>query len=656
MANISSVGISSGVLTSDLIEKLSSAERGPTELRLDRKEESVQAKLSALGKIRSALTDLRLPSRSLANPDALRSLTATSTSSAMSATVGSGAASGSYTMDITELAQAHAVKTTGFADKNVTAIGTGTLTFNVGGKTTNVAIDSSNNTLEGIAKAVNASSNSGVNASVINTGTEFVLVFAAKETGTANAVNVTVADSDTTHTDTSGLSRLASNNLTLSSAAKDAQFTVNGVSITRSKNSVNDVIEGLTLNLASKTSGSPFTLTVANDETAIVGRVTEFIDKFNAFKTLVNEMTAFNSSDPSKSGIFLGDANLRNINAQIRGILGQMVSGLSGANVRSLSEVGISTNKDTGLLTLDETVFKAKLAAHTDDVVGVFADQGRTTDAQVKFNSATANTKPGTYAIEVTQAATNGKLVGTVDLSAGVTIDDDNNDFKIKVDGTESGLITLTNATYNQADFLVQLQTKLDADAALKTAGKSVTASYDGSGNLQFTSTSYGTASKVELTQVDTNSLTQLGLGVGVGVDGVNIAGTINGVAAVGTAQTLRLDADNAAKGISLKIEGSATGSRGTVTYIEGVAEQLVDQLNGFLSFDGNLTNKETTFNKELESITKDREKLEARITALQSRLTAQFTAADILVGKLKSTGDFLTNQFSAMLGTNKKD
>lgn len=656
MANISSVGISSGVLTSDLIEKLSSAEREPVELRLDRKEEEVQAKLSAIGKLRSALTDLRLPSRVLSNADSLRSLTANSSSSALTATVSGKATTGSYSVDITDLAQAHALKTNGYADKSVTTLGTGTLTFSVGGKTTNVTIDSSNNTLEGIAKAVNAQSDSGVNASVINTGSNFVLVFASKETGLDNAINITVSDGDGNNTDTSGLSQLASANLTESSAAKDAAFTINGVPITRSTNSVTDVIDGVTLNLASKTSGSAFSLTIANDDEAIVGRLNDFIEKFNSLKTLSNELTEYNSTNPSESGMFLGDATLRSINGQIRGILGQIVPGLSGSKVRSLSEVGISTDKETGLLSLDENVFKAKLTSNTDDVIGLFADQGRTTDAQVSFVSSSANTKPGSYDINITQAATNGQLTGSLALGPSITIDADNDDFKIKVDGYESGLITLSANTYTQADFLTELQAKLDADSALKGAGKSVTASFDGTGQLQFTSNSFGAVSKVEITQVDTNSLSQLGISVAAGTDGVDVVGTINGKAATGSGQTLRMDSDDDSKGISVKVEGSATGSRGKVTYIEGIAEQLVDKLNSFLSFDGSVGNKETTYNKELESIAKDREKLESRISALQSRLTQQFTAADILVGQLKSTQDFLTNQLGALLGTNKKD
>ena len=78
MANVSSVGIGSGVLTSDLIDQLVEAERAPTEKRLDFKEEEITTELSIFGQIQSAVTDLRLPSRTLADPDLFQTLNASS--------------------------------------------------------------------------------------------------------------------------------------------------------------------------------------------------------------------------------------------------------------------------------------------------------------------------------------------------------------------------------------------------------------------------------------------------------------------------------------------------------------------------------------------------------------------------------------------------
>lgn len=650
MANISSIGIGSGILTSDLIEKLVAAEREPTELRLNQKQESVEAKISALGRVQSALTDLRLPARVLSNPDSIRSLSVSASGSGVTASAETNAAKGNYNVSVSALAQAHSLKTGAYTDKNITTLGTGTLTIDAAGIAVNVTIDSSNNTLEGIADAINEKSSVGVTASVIDTGSGFVLALTSKETGLDNAISITVTDNDGNSTDTSGLSQLASANLTTSVTAQDASFSVNGVGVTRATNTVDDVISGLTLTLTDETT-SPVTLSVKNDDDLVVERVTEFVDKFNALKEVLNELTAYDPSG-SSSGVFIGDFTMRTINTQLRSTLSQVVSGLSGSSVTSLAELGISTNNETGLLSINENTLKSALDANLDDVVGVFADQGRTSDAQVSFVRAGLKTVAGAYDIEITQAATNGTNTGSVVLGASTVIDADNDELKLSVDGISTNLITLTNNSYTPSGLVTELQTQLDADTNLKNAGKSVIVSLDGSGQLKFTSSSYGSNSTVAITQVDTDTLADLGLSVGSGTDGLNVEGSINGATATGDGQILTAATGDDSEGISIKVSGTATGSRGTVTYIEGVAEQLVDQLNDILGIDGIISNKETTFDKQLESIAKERASMESRIASLQSRLATQFTSADILVSNLNSTADFLTSQLAALTGS----
>ena len=163
----------------------------------------------------------------------------------------------------------------------------------------------------------------------------------------------------------------------------------------------------------------------------------------------------------------------------------------------------------------------------------------------------------------------------------------------------------------------------------------------------------YGDSSKIELTGVDTNTLTQLGLDVGVGIDGVNVEGTINGVVAVGSGQVLSAAKGDDSEGIRLTISGSATGSRGSVTYIEGVAEKMVDLITRFVSVDGSISVKNERLNKELALISEDRAKLNSRIETLTARLARQFTAADIIIAQLNSTQDFVSQQLAALAGTN---
>lgn len=662
MASISSVGIGSGVLTSELIENLANAERAPVEARLNRQEEGITAELSLFGQIQSAVTDLRLPSRTLANPSLFESKTVTSGNAAFSGVISdSSASAGNYTLEVTTLAKSQTLTSGLFSDKDTTTLGTGSLAITVNGVTSNVTIDNTNNTLEGIAAAINEDASASVTASVLNTGSGYKLVLNSNETGLENTIEIAVTDTgDASNTDTNGLSRLSyvagGLNLTESQAATDAAFKFNGVDITRSSNTVEDLITGVTLTLSGTNSGAPSSLTITNDTSAVIDKVAEFVEKFNALQTLINDNSQFDPSGASENGLLLGDSTTRTMMNQVRRVLGTSVEGLTGASVQSLAEVGISTNFQTGLMTLDENILKTKLQASPSDVSALFSDQGRATDGQVTFETASINTKPGTYDIEVTLAATRGELSGNVSLGASTTIDANNDTFTIKVDDTTSSEITLTAGSYTQAQLAAEIQSKINEDANLIAAGKTVTVSLDGSNQLVINSNVYGISSKVELTAVDTNTLSQLGLAVGTGTDGVDIEGTINGVAGVGAGQTLSAASEDDSEGIRLTIAGTATGSRGTVTYIEGVAEQMVDLITQFVSVDGSISVKNETLNKVLLQIDEDRAKLNERIETLTSRLARQFTAADIIISQLNSTQDFVSQQLAALAGTNNKD
>src|SRR5690554_6322441 len=120
MAGISSLGVGSGVLTSDLVDQLVAAERRPTDVRLDQKTERTKALISAYGMLRSAVTKLRLPMRQLGSADAMKSFSATSSGSNMEVSVDANkAARGSYSVDVKSLAQSQALASRDvFADRD----------------------------------------------------------------------------------------------------------------------------------------------------------------------------------------------------------------------------------------------------------------------------------------------------------------------------------------------------------------------------------------------------------------------------------------------------------------------------------------------------------------------------------------------------------
>ncbi|MCD1631447.1 MULTISPECIES: flagellar filament capping protein FliD [Marinobacter] len=652
MASISSLGIGSGVLTSDLVDQLVAAERRPTEVRLDQKTERTEALISAYGMLRSAVTELRLPMRQLGSADAMKSFSATSSGSNIDVSVDASKASrGSYSLDVKSLAQSQALASRDvFADRDATSVGRGTMTLQVGDKTTNITIDSSNDTLQGLANAINEA-NAGVSAGVIDTGNGFQLVLSADETGEANAVNISVTEDGAAP----GLSRFAFDTadpdnvdgMRQTIAASDAVMEINGVEIRRATNTIENVVDGLTFNI---TGEGKSTIKVKQDTAAVAERVQAFVDKFNELQGTIRELSSFDS-ETGRGSILTGDSTVRNIQNQLKRVLTDIIPGLENASVRSLADVGISTDFRTGELQFDSQKFQQQLRENPDDVTALFAEQGRTSDSQVEFVRSGSNTRPGDYSINVTQMATRGSLnyasADTVNVGA-------DNSFTFRVDGETTATVSIAADNYSGEDFAAAIQAALRENSALNAAGRSVQVAYDATEGLTFTSNRFGSDSNVSLTGLSNVT----GLNTATGTAGQDVQGTINGQTAQGDGQVLFLanSAGGDAAGLQVRITGGDVGNRGSVKFIEGVSERAVDAITSILGADGALSSRTDALNRDLERIQEDRIKLDLRIESYQERLVKQFSAADSLISQLNSTRDYVSQQLAALAPNRQND
>lgn len=549
MASISSVGIGSGVLTSELIDQLAAAEREPAELRLNTKEAEVSTQLSDMGLIKSALSDLRISSRIIGTSEAFESRSALASSTAISVSSEDGATLGTNLVDVTNLAQSRVVSSADFSDTNTTVLGTGTLQITDGTTTADITIDNTNGTLDGIAAAINSVSGLNVTASVINTtGSNYRLMLTSDNTGTDNQVQVTITAEGAgsgTLDDSTGLSQLNYNatntNMNLNSEAENAEFTLNGLTLSRSTNVISDALSGTTLTFLSETSGTPTTISINQDTSAVVSRMQDVIDKYNAFKEIVNEVTAY---DPSTQvgGSLLGNSSLSLVDRQIRNTLASYVTTNSTGSIRSLADIGISTDKDTGLLALNTSTFQSALAVRENEVSQLLsAENGTTTDTGVSFVSAADSTANGSYAVNVTRLATQGTYSTNATISNLVIAGASNDTFTLRVDGVDSGTITIDPNTYADSTALAtQLQTQIDADVTLSAAGVSVTVGTDADG-LTFTSGSYGSTSAVEFRSASGTLAADLGL---QGVYRTNVD-TTNGVLITSDNNTFVIEVDD---------------------------------------------------------------------------------------------------------------
>ncbi|QSP94452.1 flagellar filament capping protein FliD [Marinobacter salinisoli] len=376
MAGISSLGVGSGIFSADLVDQLVNAERQPAELRLNRREGEAQAKISAFGALRSALEAMKSPLEALAEPEGLKALSATSSNESTAAvSVDSAVASrGSYSVNVTQLAQAQSLASGVFADSDSTTVGEGTMTFTVNGVSTDITVDSSNNTLQGLADSIN-DANAGLSAGVVDTGSGFRLVLSADDTGLQNAIQVSVTDADGNNADMAGLSQFAfdgaASNLAETVAAKDALLEVNGIAVSRPTNSIEGVVAGVTFDVAAIGSTN---ISVERDADAVAERVREFVDKYNELEKVIGKYAGFNSVSGS-GGMLTGDSTIRNMERDIRAGLTTIPAGLETSSVRSLADLGIKTDPATGKLEFDDAIFKEKLEADPAAVTAIFAGQ-----------------------------------------------------------------------------------------------------------------------------------------------------------------------------------------------------------------------------------------------------------------------------------------
>lgn len=680
--SLSSPGIGSNLDVNSIVSQLMSIEAQPL-TTLSKKEASYLAKVSAFGSLRGALGAFQSALSGLSSPAKFQSVSATSADfDIVSGTATNKAVAGSYTVDVTQLAQAQTIATAGKASTTA-AIGDGmetTLTFQFGtisgGKLQGgvyvndatatqpdptftqdanqaggtVVIDSTNNSLQGMRDAINKAA-IGVTATIVSDGSETPnhLVLTSNKTGATSSMQISVArDSgdpvDTSLTDLLAYDPTSTQNMTQSSAAQSTALTVNGIAVTATTKTISDAIQGVTLN-ASKIGST--TMTIARDTAAVQYGVNAFVSAYNDLDKTIKSLTAYDPSTKS-GGLLIGDASVRNIQTQVRSMLGNSLSG-SGGSFTNLTQIGVAFQKD-GTLALDSDKLQSAISNNFNDIAGLFASMGTTSDSLVNFVSSSSASKPGNGIVNLTALASQGKVTGSaapasLTITAGV-----NDQLAMTVDGI-STTVTLAPNTYTSSSLIAQMQSAINGASAFSAAGIAVSVSADAAGVLNITSNRYGSASNVS---VAGNAASNL-LTTQIVTAGTDIAGTINGTTATGSGQILTGAAGSSMDGIKLEITGGTIGERGTVNFSQGYAYLLNKLVDYFMGSSGLITGQTDGINRSIENIEKSREALNQKLISVEKRYRAQFTALDLLISKMTTTSNYLTQQLNALSNLNKQ-
>ncbi len=353
---ISSPGIGSGLDVNSIVQQLVAIERQPID-RMQANKATLGAQVSAFGTLKSALSTFQGALASLKTVSAFQALTATSGNSvAFTATADSTAAIGVSNIQVVQLAVADKLASVGIADTGTTTLGGAGDTMQITVNSVAFTVNGGGLTLTQLRDAINtATDNVGVTASILTeTPTSNRLILTSDQTGTANAI--TTAFTGTLGTDLG---------LTQTTAAQDAQITVDGFTVTRSSNVISDALSGVALTLQGTTTATA-PLTISRDTDTVKTNIQLFVDAFNTLKSTMDGLAGKELQ---------ADSTLRSIQNDIQSVLNTPPGGLT-IGVSYLSEVGVSMQKD-GTLLVDASRLDTALAANFSDVAQLFANDNQ---------------------------------------------------------------------------------------------------------------------------------------------------------------------------------------------------------------------------------------------------------------------------------------
>jgi flagellar hook-associated protein 2 len=371
-SSISSLGLgSSGVLSYDVIDQLKKVDENAIITPIDNNIKKNETELNDLSILTSLTASLKAETSTLSSDMTYLSRTATSSSDAVGVTALAGSQVQDFSFNVDALAKSDIYQSDAYSSESDTFTDSDdTITFNVDGQDYSIDVTSST-TLEEFKEEIYGATDGKVTASLLNVGGDnpYRLVLKSTDTGTDNAI--TISSNGSAVSDL-GLDK-DENHI---QAAADLSATYNGVSITRSSNTVDDLIVGVTLE-AQKVGDA--NISIKQDTDLLNSSISSFVTKYNDLMNNLNESTKYDPKTKA-SGTFQGSSEIKGLKSDLsRSLLSVDDKG------RSLSDYGITTNS-LGLLEFDSSVFNAKMAEDSADVEDFFSGNSDTDGFFTSYN------------------------------------------------------------------------------------------------------------------------------------------------------------------------------------------------------------------------------------------------------------------------------
>ncbi len=349
---LTAAGVGSGIDVESILQQLGEIERQPVVV-LEEKREALDVELSAFGTIKSALSEFQSAVEILGSDSEFGGFVATSSDeNVFTATATAGGENAeNHEIEVLAVATNHRMSSGAYASADA-AVEKGTLTFSTDAASFDVVVDDSNNTLSALRDAINdAATNNTVSASIINVDGGARLVVTANDSGTEGKIGISRNSSFPLGDNSAGFVEITE--------ATDASMIVHGFQVTRSSNSVSDVISGVTIEL---TGVGKSTVDTRRDLTTLKTAADEFVTKYNAMSSTLNSLSR---SDLS------GDQLPRGIDQRMRSAFFNTVD-LGGGDNASALDMGFSFDR-TGTLSIDTDRYEKALEQGVNRYVDAFA-------------------------------------------------------------------------------------------------------------------------------------------------------------------------------------------------------------------------------------------------------------------------------------------
>lgn len=397
MASSTISGPGSGYDTQAIVKALVGAEQAPKLAQITAQQKDATIQLSAVGSVKSALETYRAAITKLNNVASFNGLAATTSEEKnVKVTLGEGASSGKYTVQVTDLATSSKVTSKviegGASGKANASDETQTLTINQSGKSYDVLVPGGA-TLQQLRESINTQlSAQGISANVLSDANGARLVIGSNTSGVGTDITL------------SGDSDLATG-YDAGKPAQNAKYTIDDIAMESTSNKVTSAISGVTLDLVAVEKDKPTTITVASNTDTLKTSVQSFVTAYNALMTSINtqtKVTATGDASTTTAGALTGDASMRQLVASLRS---ELVNGSGAGTISSLAQMGITTDQKTGLLSLEDKTWDKAVVKGAGDIASLFTGD---TGLISRMNKTTASYvgTTGTLASRVTDLNT----------------------------------------------------------------------------------------------------------------------------------------------------------------------------------------------------------------------------------------------------------